>query len=174
MQHTQTSHSVVTNTQYLVSRASLQAHTNDSVTTVTTLTIADTVTLAASSRSVHVLVWCLPILCLSIHLSVPSILKNWLTSGQHKCDKHINRQMHLLTYRSLILLTHLLPSSILEEYCRLVLPVTTTTTTTTTTTMPFYSPLSGTTRVSRYQKKHSPIHTYPDHQSSLICFLHLL
>jgi len=34
--------------------------------------------------------------------------------------------------------------------------------------------LSGTTRESRYQKKHSPTHTYCGHQSSLICFLHLL
>jgi len=33
--------------------------------------------------------------------------------------------------------------------------------------------LSGTTRVSQYQKKHSPTHTYRGHQSSLICFLHL-
>jgi len=39
---------------------------------------------------------------------------------------------------------------------------------------PFYGHLSGTTWVSRFQKKHSPIHTYPDHQSSFICFLHLL
>ena len=29
-------------------------------------------------------------------------------------------------------------------------------------------------RVSRCQKKHSPTHTYRGHQSSLICFLHLL
>jgi len=34
--------------------------------------------------------------------------------------------------------------------------------------------LSGTTQVSRYQKKHSPTYTYCRHQSSLICFLHLL
>jgi len=34
--------------------------------------------------------------------------------------------------------------------------------------------LSGTTRVSLYQKKHSHTHTYRGHQSSLICFLHLL
>jgi len=34
--------------------------------------------------------------------------------------------------------------------------------------------LSRTTRVSRYQKKHSPTHTYRGHQSSLICFIHLL
>jgi len=34
--------------------------------------------------------------------------------------------------------------------------------------------LSGTTRVSWSQKKHSPTHTYSGHQSSLICFLHLL
>jgi len=34
--------------------------------------------------------------------------------------------------------------------------------------------LSGTTRVSRYQKKHLPTHTYRGHQSSLICFLYLL
>ena len=31
---------------------------------------------------------------------------------------------------------------------------------------PFYGPLSRTTRVSQYQKKHSPTHTYPDHQPS--------
>jgi len=34
--------------------------------------------------------------------------------------------------------------------------------------------LTGTTRVSQYQKKHSLTHTYHGHQSSLICFLHLL
>jgi len=34
--------------------------------------------------------------------------------------------------------------------------------------------LSGTSQVSRYQKKQSPIHTYRGHQSSLICFLHVI
>jgi len=34
--------------------------------------------------------------------------------------------------------------------------------------------LSETTRVSWYQKKHAPTHTYRGHQSSLICFLCLL
>ena len=34
--------------------------------------------------------------------------------------------------------------------------------------------LSGTTQVSWYQKKHSPTHTYRGHQSSLICFIHLI
>ena len=34
--------------------------------------------------------------------------------------------------------------------------------------------LSRTTWVSRYQKKHSPTHTYRGYQSSLICFIHLL
>jgi len=34
--------------------------------------------------------------------------------------------------------------------------------------------LFPTTRVSRYQKKQSPIHIYPDHQSSFIYFPHLL
>jgi len=34
--------------------------------------------------------------------------------------------------------------------------------------------LSRTTWVSQYQKKHSPTHTYSDHQPSFICFLHLL
>jgi len=34
--------------------------------------------------------------------------------------------------------------------------------------------LSGTTQVSQNQKKHSSTHTYHGHQSSLICFLHLL
>jgi len=33
---------------------------------------------------------------------------------------------------------------------------------------------SGTTRVGRYQKKHSPTHTHPDHRTSFINFLHLL
>jgi len=39
------------------------------------------------------------------------------------------------------------------------------------TTITVLRPLSGTTRVSRYQKKHSPTQTYPDHQSF---FLYLL
>jgi len=34
--------------------------------------------------------------------------------------------------------------------------------------------LCGTTRVSWYQKNHSPSHTYRGYQSFLICFLHLL
>ena len=34
--------------------------------------------------------------------------------------------------------------------------------------------LSGTNQVSLYQKKHSPAHTYHGHQSSLICFLHVI
>jgi len=34
--------------------------------------------------------------------------------------------------------------------------------------------LSRTTRVSQYQKKHAPTDTCHGHQSSLICFLHLL
>jgi len=38
----------------------------------------------------------------------------------------------------------------------------------------FYGPLSRTTRVSRYLKKHSPSHTYPNRQSSFISFLHLV
>ena len=38
---------------------------------------------------------------------------------------------------------------------------------------PFYGLLSGTTRVSRYQKKHSPTH-HPDHHSTFISFFHLL
>jgi len=37
---------------------------------------------------------------------------------------------------------------------------------------PFYGPLSGTTRVSRYQKKHSPTH-HPDHHPTFISFFHL-
>jgi len=41
-------------------------------------------------------------------------------------------------------------------------------------TEPFNGPLSGTTRVGRYEKKHSPTHTHPDHQTSFINFLHLL
>ena len=38
---------------------------------------------------------------------------------------------------------------------------------------PFNGHLSGTTRVGRYQKKHSPTHTHPDHRASFIIFLHL-
>jgi len=33
--------------------------------------------------------------------------------------------------------------------------------------------LSGTTRVGRYQKKHSPTHTHPGQHTSFITFLHL-
>ena len=36
----------------------------------------------------------------------------------------------------------------------------------------FYGPLSGTTRVSQYQKKHSPTH-HPDHHPVFISFFHL-
>ena len=43
-----------------------------------------------------------------------------------------------------------------------------------TRTQPFNGLWSGTTRVGRYQKKHSPTHTHPDHQTSFINFLHLL
>ena len=38
---------------------------------------------------------------------------------------------------------------------------------------PFNGLWSGTTRVGRYQKKHSPTHTHSDHQTSFIIFLHL-
>ena len=37
---------------------------------------------------------------------------------------------------------------------------------------PFYGPLSGTTRVSQYQKKHSPTR-HPDHHPIFISFFHL-
>ena len=37
---------------------------------------------------------------------------------------------------------------------------------------PFYGPLSWTTQVSRYQKKHSPAH-HPDHHPIFISFFHL-
>ena len=43
-----------------------------------------------------------------------------------------------------------------------------------THTQLFNGLLSGTTRVGRYQKKHSPTHTHPDHQTSFINYLHLL
>ena len=39
---------------------------------------------------------------------------------------------------------------------------------------PFNGPLSGTTRVGRCQKKHSPTHTHPDDRTSFISFLDLL
>ena len=38
---------------------------------------------------------------------------------------------------------------------------------------PFNGRLSGTTRVGRYQKKHSPAHTHPGQRTSFIIFLHL-
>ena len=37
---------------------------------------------------------------------------------------------------------------------------------------PFNGLWSGTTRVDRYQKKHSPTHTHPDQHASFITFLH--
>ena len=43
-----------------------------------------------------------------------------------------------------------------------------------THTQPFNGPWSGTTRVGRYQKKHSPTHAHSDHWTSFINFLHLL
>jgi len=43
-----------------------------------------------------------------------------------------------------------------------------------THTQPFNGPLSGTTRVGRYQKKHSPTHTDHDRRTSFINLLHLL
>ena len=43
---------------------------------------------------------------------------------------------------------------------------------TTHTQQPFYGRLSGTTRVSRYQKKHSPTH-HPDHHPIFISLFHL-
>jgi len=42
----------------------------------------------------------------------------------------------------------------------------------TTIQKPFYSPLPGTTQVSRYQKKHSPTH-HPDHHPIFISFFRL-
>ena len=38
---------------------------------------------------------------------------------------------------------------------------------------PFNGRLSGTTRLGRYQKKHSPAHTHPGQRTSFIIFLHL-
>jgi len=42
-----------------------------------------------------------------------------------------------------------------------------------THTQPFNCLCSETTRVGRYQKKHSPTHTHPDHRTPFIIFLHL-
>ena len=42
-----------------------------------------------------------------------------------------------------------------------------------THTQPFNGLWSGTTRVGRYQKEHSPTHTHPDYRTSFIIFLHL-
>ena len=42
-----------------------------------------------------------------------------------------------------------------------------------THTLPFNGRWSRTTRVGRYQKKHSPTHTHPDYRTSFITFLHL-
>jgi len=41
-----------------------------------------------------------------------------------------------------------------------------------THTQPFNGLWSGTTRVGRYQKKHAPTHTPPEHWTSIINFLH--
>ena len=43
-----------------------------------------------------------------------------------------------------------------------------------THTQPFNGLRPRTTRVGRYQKKHSPIHAHPNHRTSFINFLHLL
>ena len=39
---------------------------------------------------------------------------------------------------------------------------------------PFNGLWSGTAWLGRYEKKHSPTHTHPDHRTSFINFLHLL
>jgi len=41
-----------------------------------------------------------------------------------------------------------------------------------THTQPFNSPLSGTTRIGRYKKKHSPTHTHPGYQNPLSTFIY--
>ena len=56
------------------------------------------------------------------------------------------------------------------KQCRIILTCLHTHTHTHTTV---YRLLSGTTRVGRYEKKHSPTHTQPDHRTSFIIFLHL-
>jgi len=43
-----------------------------------------------------------------------------------------------------------------------------------THTQPFNGPLSGTTQVGQYQKKHSSTHNHPHHQTSFINFLYLV
>ena len=43
-----------------------------------------------------------------------------------------------------------------------------------THTQPCNGPWSGNNRVGQYQKKHSPTHTHPVHQTSFINLLHLL
>jgi len=61
---------------------------------------------------------------------------------------------------------YLLNCSFHTHYTFIILPFAFTTT--------FLWPFVRDYPVSRYQKKCSPTHTYPDHQSSCICFFHLL
>jgi len=68
----------------------------------------------------------------------------------------------------------LLDPEVLTDYPTQALLLTVLVRTTQTHTQPFNSPWSGTTRVGRYQNKHSPSHTHPDHRTSFINFLHLL
>ena len=63
---------------------------------------------------------------------------------------------------------------ILTPSLLLTLTLTLTLTHTHTHTQPFNGLWSGTTRVGRYQKKHSPTHSHPGHWTSFINFLHLL
>jgi len=75
--------------------------------------------------------------------------------------------IHLNTHQMLICYKHLKPHTVLHG----------TYTHTHTHTHYHFTALrilSGTTRMSLYQKKHTPTHTYCGHQSSLICFIHLI
>ena len=61
-----------------------------------------------------------------------------------------------------------------EQFCGILYHLLVCWSATHTYTQPFNGPLSRTTRVGQYQKKHLPTHTHPDHQISFINFLHLL
>jgi len=89
----------------------------------------------------------------------------------YKRNKHKTKQCHMLCLKNF---SHKNIVKLPKKHCRLNHKTTTYSAKQYKQQQLFHVPLSGSTRVSQYQKKDSPTHTYPDYQPSFISFLHLL
>jgi len=98
-------------------------------------------------------------------VGVSQTLRRW-TEGITYIRQGVHRVGHWPTFLVRIFYTYVL---IVSSYSSFKLQESALTH---TQEQPFYGPLSGTTRMSRYQKKHSPTH-HPDHHPIFISFFHL-